>query len=151
MPMPPRILLYNHQSRQPAPLEAWQTAAECALPLCLAAATSAASELHSIEEIEINFVDDATIARIHGEFLNDPTPTDVITFPHGEIFISLETAEHQAAGLGETYEREVALYVIHALLHLAGWDDREGASREAMHRTQSAILDRVWPNASTNR
>ncbi len=139
--MPPRIQLYNHQSRHPAPLELWQTAAERALPLCLAAATSPASELHALEEIEINLVDDTTIARVHGEFLNDPTPTDVITFPHGEIFISLDTAQRQAAENGETYEREVALYIVHALLHLAGWDDREpGPRARPCMRSRSGFL-----------
>ena len=96
MPSAPKLQLFNHQSLQRAPLELWQSAAERALPLCLAAATSPASELHALEEIEINLVDDATITRVHGEFLNDPTPTDVITFPHGEIFISLDTAQRQA-------------------------------------------------------
>ena len=142
--MPLRILLFNHQSRQPAPVELWQSAVDRALPLCLAAATSPASELHGLEEIEINLVDDATMGRIHGEFLHDPSPTDVITFPHGEIFISLDTAMRQAAENGEVYEREVALYLIHGLLHLAGWDDGGEASREAMNRKQTAILEGVW-------
>lgn len=143
--MPPRLQLFDHQTRQPAPLDCWQSAAERALPLCLAAATSPASELHALEELEINLVDDATIAAVHGEFLDDPAPTDVITFPHGEVFISLDMAQRQAVENGESYEREVALYLVHALLHLAGWDDREAAARREMHRTQTAILDRVWP------
>lgn len=144
MPLVPRLQLFNHQSLQPAPLELWQSAAERALPLCLASATSPASELHALGEIEINLVDDATIARVHGEFLADPTPTDVVTFPHGEIFISLDTAQRQAAENAETYEREVARYLIHALLHLAGWDDREPAARAAMHAEQERILGQAW-------
>ena len=143
--MLPRLHLFNHQSRQPAPLERWQSAGDRALLLCLAAATTSTSDLHSLKEIEVNFVDDATIAQVHADFLNDPAPTDVITFPHGEIFISLDTAERQAKENGETCEREVVLYLIHALLHLAGWDDREEDAREKMHRTQAAILESVWP------
>ncbi len=142
-----KIQLYNHQSLQPAPLELWQSAAERALPLCLAAATSPTSELHALEEVEINLVDDTTIAQVHADFLNDPTPTDVITFPHGEIFISLDTAQRQAIEHGETYEREVALYIVHALLHLAGWDDGEPSDRTMMQQMQTAILDRTWLNA----
>ncbi len=148
MPGAPTIQLHNHQSSQPAPLDVWQSAAERALPHCLAAAASLASELHALEEIEINLVDDATIARIHADFLNDSAPTDVITFPHGEVFISLDTAERQAAEHGEPYEREVARYVVHALLHLAGWDDHEPADRVAMHAEQERILDVIW-NAAT--
>lgn len=139
-----KINLFNHQSRHPAPLELWHAAAERAVPLCFDAATSPASELHALNEIEISLVDDATIAQVHAEFLNDPTPTDVITFPHGEIFISLDTAQRQALENGESYEREVALYLIHALLHLAGWSDGETAEREKMNLKQTAILDRVW-------
>jgi probable rRNA maturation factor len=144
MPSAPRIELFNHQSRQPAPLEIWQAAANRAFPLCLQAAASSTTDLHILRQIEVNLVDDDAIARIHGEFLGDPTPTDVITFPHGEIFISLDTATRQAAENNEPYEREVALYLIHALLHLAGWDDREETLREEMHRQQAAILERVW-------
>ncbi len=94
----------------------------------------------SLKEIEISFVSDKAIARVHGEFLNDPTPTDVITFPHGEIIISLDTAHRQAAEHHETYEREVALYIIHGLLHLAGWDDHGESERLEMHSRQLKIL-----------
>lgn len=141
----PTLHLFNHQSRHPAPLDLWQSAAERALPLCLSAAKSPASDLHTLTEIEISFVDDPAITGVHQEFFNDPTPTDVITFPHGEIFISLDTAQRQAGEHHETYEREVALYIIHALLHLAGWEDHDEAAREHMHRIQASILDRAWP------
>jgi probable rRNA maturation factor len=140
----PRVELYNHQSRHHAPVELWRTVTNRALPLCLAAAKSADCELSRLEEIEVSLVPDDEISRIHEEFLNDPSPTDVITFPHGEIFISLDTAQRQSTENGESYEREVALYIIHALLHLAGWDDGDAESREAMWQTQSMILDRVW-------
>jgi probable rRNA maturation factor len=144
----PKVQIFDHQSRQPVLLESWQAAADRALPLCLAAANSAASELHALNEIEINLVDDDTIAGVHAEFLRDPTPTDVITFPHGEIFISLDTAQRQAAEMGEPYEREVARYIVHALLHLAGWDDRKPVDRAAMHLEQERILDLIWPAAA---
>src|SRR5580765_7677748 len=127
MPSAPRIELFNHQSRHPAPLHLWQAAADCAIPLCLAAAKSPDNELSRLGEIEVSLVSDEEISRIHREFLDDPSPTDVITFPHGEIFISLDTAERQAKENDQPYEREVALYLIHALLHLAGWDDQDEA------------------------
>ena len=146
--MPHALQLFDHQFLQPAALDLWQSAAERALPLCLAAATTSASDLHQLDEIEINFVDDATIAQVHASFLNDPSPTDVITFPHGEVFISLDTAIRQATDNGETYEREVALYIIHALLHLAGWDDREADDRSAMHAEQERILELLWSAAA---
>jgi probable rRNA maturation factor len=72
--------------------------------------------------------------------MGDPTPTDVITFHHGEIIISLDTAQRQAAENGEPYEREVTRYIVHGLLHLAGWDDREESGRREMHKVQETIL-----------
>lgn len=89
-------------------------------------------------------VSDRVIARIHQNFMNDPSPTDVITFHHGEVIVSLETAKRQAEEFGETYEREVARYMIHGLLHLAGWEDHDAEERQEMHRHQEAILAEVW-------
>ncbi len=132
--------LYNHQRRQPSRLKLWRKVAKRALPHCLAAAKSSGAALLSLKEIEVSFVSDKAIARVHGEFLDDPTPTDVITFPHGEIIISLDTAQRQAVEHGESYEREVALYIIHGLLHLAGWDDHEESQRHEMHLRQLKIL-----------
>ncbi len=93
-----------------------------------------------LEIVEVAFVDDAEIARVHGEFLGDPTPTDVISFDHGEILISVDTAERQAAAEGEILDRELALYLIHGILHLAGFDDREERERQRMKDEQERIL-----------
>ena len=87
------------------------------------------------------------LARAHADFLGDPTPTDVITFQHGEILISTETAIRQAAEHSHPPLRECALYLIHGLLHLHGHEDHEPAEAEAMKETQERILDRVWPAA----
>ncbi|MEZ0386318.1 MAG: rRNA maturation RNase YbeY, partial [Verrucomicrobium sp.] len=115
---------------------------------CREAAQGESAPLLELDEIDFVLVSDRTIAQVHGDFLNDPTPTDVITFHHGEILISLDTAVRQAAENGETYEREVARYMIHGLLHLAGWNDYEPAERTAMHEVQERILDSVWGRES---
>ena len=100
-------------------------------------------------EISICFVDDDHIARLHGEFLGDPTPTDVITFPlseddsrplEGEIVISSETAIRQADDHQTTPLTELHLYVIHGLLHLTGFDDLEEADFKEMEAAQEAYL-----------
>src|SRR5436190_14746033 len=109
----------------------------------MAAAKSDDAPIHVLEIIEISFVSDEAIAKVHGEFMGDPTPTDVITFQHGEIIISLDTAKRQAAENGELYEREVLRYMVHGLLHLAGWDDREETERVEMHRVQETILKQM--------
>lgn len=143
--MIPRLSLYdNQEGAREVPLERWQAVAERALPLCLAAAKPEGNDLQNLEEVEVSFVSDEDISRVHAEFLDDPSPTDVITFPHGEIIISLDTAAQQAVEHGETYEREAALYLVHGLLHLAGWDDHDPAEQKEMHRLQAKILDEAW-------
>ncbi len=98
-----------------------------------------------LEFLEVSLVPDAEIARIHGEFLGDPAPTDVITFGHGEIIVGVEVAAREARERGWPLERELLLYVIHGLLHLKGLDDGTPGEREEMTRAQEAILDAVWP------
>lgn len=125
-------------------LKKWRSVAARALPHCLAAVKSSDAPLTSVEEVEISFINDEAIAQVHSDFMNDPTPTDVITFHHGEILVSLDTAVSQGLEHQNPYEREVALYIIHGLLHLAGWEDAEPAERAEMHRLQEAILEQVW-------
>jgi len=139
MPLP-TLELYNHQETRPVSVDLWQEQAERALPDILAAAKSPEAPLHHLERVEITLVSDETIARVHSDFMGDSTPTDVITFQHGEIVISLDTAYRQAAEHGESYEREVTRYVVHGLLHLAGWDDRDETERRQMHEVQERIL-----------
>lgn len=67
-------------------------------------------------------------------------PTDVLTFQHGEIFISVETAKRHARAFGNPLASELRLYIIHGILHLHGLDDRTEAAAEDMKRTQEKIL-----------
>ena len=91
-------------------------------------------------EVEVTFVSDATIADVHRRFMNIPGPTDVITFDHGEIVISAETALENSKIHGKPLDEELALYLIHGLLHLRGFDDKEPQAAAAMSREQERIL-----------
>ncbi len=126
-------------------VEALRQQAEQALLLCLEEVVDASAPLATLGEIEISLVSDAEIGRAHGEFMNDPTPTDVITFHHGEILVSPETAERQRQAHGTSLQRELLLYAIHGLVHLAGHEDatEEGAAR--MREIQERILLQVCP------
>jgi len=117
-----------------------------ALPLVWNQPGAAPSVLPDLEEVEISLLDDRTIAAVHGDFLDDPSPTDVITFHHGEILVSTETAAREAAARGDLALRETALYVIHGLLHLHGHTDADPAARAVMHAAQDRILQAVWPS-----
>lgn len=100
--------------------------------------------LGALETVEVSLVSDEVIGGVHGEFMGDPGATDVITFQHGEAFISTDTALRCAAELGHAVEREVGLYLTHALLHLNGYEDAEAEEREEMRAVQERILDEVW-------
>jgi probable rRNA maturation factor len=88
-------------------------------------------------------VADAEIARLNEQFLAHHGPTDVITFQHGEILISIERAIAQARRFGTAVHDELALYLIHGLLHLAGYDDTTPAKRRVMHARQRALLGEI--------
>jgi probable rRNA maturation factor len=101
-------------------------------------------------EIGILLVDDRRIAKLHGEWFDDPTPTDVITFDlsaggalAGDIAVSTETARRMARDLGWTPRQEVAYYVVHGLLHLTGYDDRTPADRRAMRARERAVMKAI--------
>ncbi|MBK1854513.1 rRNA maturation RNase YbeY [Verrucomicrobiaceae bacterium 5K15] len=147
MPPLPEISIYNHQEVVPLGrelLELFQSAAELALPLVIEVAAEAGSALVHLEEVEVSIVDDETIADVHLRFMDIPGATDVITFDHGEIHISVETAISQAREYDNAYERELMLYIIHGLLHLAGHEDASEHGLAAMNRHQQEILEKVW-------
>lgn len=91
--------------------------------------------------IEITLLDDDEMARLHGEYLNDATATDVITFEHGELLIGIEVAARQATEYGSSLNREIALYGIHGMLHLSGYDDRNAADARSMEKRQEELLE----------
>ena len=136
-----KLTVYNHQRGHKTSARWIQKVARAALPSCMEAAKSAAAPLLSLAEIEVSIVSDDEIARVHADFLGDATPTDVITFHHGEIIISAGTAARQGAENRQDIDRELALYVIHGLLHLAGWQDDDPEEQRQMQRLQESILD----------
>ncbi|MDE1171913.1 MAG: rRNA maturation RNase YbeY [Verrucomicrobium sp.] len=101
--------------------------------------------------IEVNLLSAEESGRIHAEFLDDPAPTDVITFDHGEILICPRVAREQGKAYGRTMEEEVLLYGIHGLLHLRGWDDATPAQYKAMAEAQEEVWKRVKKKAAPKR
>ncbi len=140
--MIPELELYWHHSHLGIDQAQISARAPQAIAPCLAAPGPHSSDrpLGNLETVEISFVDDATITQIHADHLDDPTPTDVITFPHGEIFISLDTAAKAAPQHGQSATAETLLYLIHGLLHLNGHHDSDSEERTAMHAIQDRIL-----------
>lgn len=142
----PEFSLYDLQEALPLDLPRLTALAEAAWKLVVSGPPGPEEPvLGTLPEIEVSFISDDAIAKVHAEFLEDPTPTDVITFAHGEILISTETAIRQAADHCQPPDRETALYLIHGLLHLHGHEDASEAGFLAMKQRQEEILDAVWP------
>ncbi|QQL43696.1 rRNA maturation RNase YbeY [Sulfuriroseicoccus oceanibius] len=123
--------------------EAWlESLMGDALEACLAQPGSHPERmvLPVLDELDVALVDDETIADVHVRFMDIPGETDVITFDHGEIVISLDTAQRYAKEFGNGFVEEVARYAVHGLLHLNGHEDAEEGERAAMHREQERIL-----------
>lgn len=102
-------------------------------------------------EVSILLTDDDEIARVHGEFLDDPTPTDVMSFDLDdsiELIISVECARREAERLQHTIRAELALYVVHGLLHACDYDDHDAAERERMRAAEREVLARIGQRVS---
>ena len=110
------------------------------LPQLLQAPQGPDHVLSTLDTVEIAIVDDETIAAVHAEFLNDPTATDAITFQHGEILVSCDTAAAYAAAHGLPKEEELFRYMVHGLTHLHGYLDYEPEDRAALFAVQEPLV-----------
>src|SRR5947207_15795210 len=99
--------------------------------------------------VSLAFVDNPTIHRLNKQFLDHDEPTDVLSFPlsgpgakalEGEVVIGAEVARAQAADRGHDEQAELALYVVHGLLHLCGYDDTTPAAARRMRERERHYL-----------
>jgi probable rRNA maturation factor len=132
----PSLTLFNRQRKKRVNSSEFRTFAESAI----VEVTKLKSSVVLPEEINVIFVSDARIAAIHRQYMSVEGPTDVITFGHGEIVISVETAERQAKTFASSFEHELRLYCVHGLLHLAGFDDLTDVEFKRMAELQERIL-----------
>jgi probable rRNA maturation factor len=111
-----------------------------------------AAQGHSRASLSIAVVDNATIHTINQVHLGHDWPTDVITFPladpeetvlTGELVVSAEMACTAARELGVEPADELALYVVHGLLHLCGFDDHDDSERRRMRQREHELLSQA--------
>ncbi len=143
----PKLAVYDHQhvvSLDPGLISKLEAAAAAAMPMVLERCKQPESPLSRLEEVEVSLIDDATIADVHQRFMDIPGATDVITFDHGEIHISVETAQRHSAEYFQEFEAEVMLYILHGLLHLAGHEDATDEGHATMDMHQTELLSQVW-------
>lgn len=100
-------------------------------------------------DLSVAFVGDKEIAKVHADFMDDPSVTDVITFvgePNplepfaGEIVINVDQARRAGPEHGQTARAELLLYLVHGWLHLAGYRDKKPAEAKAMRAAEARCL-----------
>jgi probable rRNA maturation factor len=103
-------------------------------------------------EISLAFVDNPTIQRLNQRYLGHDEPTDVLSFPlsdpkakklAGELILGVEVARDQAAQRGHDVHAELALYIIHGLLHLCGYDDKSPDDENLMRQRERHYLAKL--------
>ena len=101
------------------------------------------------KEIGLFFVSKRRIAALHSQFFHDKTATDCLSFPLddpdllGEIFVCPKVAVEYDP---EKPYVETSLYIIHAFLHLLGYDDQQPRLRQQMRREQNRLLKKAIKN-----
>jgi probable rRNA maturation factor len=113
--------------------------------------------VHPDAELSLIFVEVPAMERLHVRWLDEPGPTDVLSFPMdelrpgsadrptppgilGDIVVCPEVAARQAEQAGHSAEEEMLLLVTHGLLHLLGFDHAEEDERREMFGLQNEIL-----------
>jgi len=97
--------------------------------------------------LSIVIMDDESIREVNRAFLRHDYPTDIITFPleesplEAELLIGAGVLRRQAAEYGVTVGTELARLIIHGVLHLTGYDDRDTTSRERMKEREDELLE----------
>ncbi|HEY2138736.1 MAG TPA: rRNA maturation RNase YbeY [Chthoniobacterales bacterium] len=149
----PVITVRNRQRAIGVKLSELERFAERALAECLRLPARTSDLLVKVPEVSVVLLSDRRMAALHRRFLNEAGPTDVITFEHGEIVISAETAWRQARAFRTSLDEELRLYIVHGLLHLRGYDDRTPKGAAEMKRVQERIVaevDRALRRAMAN-
>jgi probable rRNA maturation factor len=146
--MTPVVFAYDDQSTDPiaVELDRWAALATAVL----------VSEGCAGGELTLSFVDEADIAELHDEHMGDPSPTDVLSFPLdagaeeaadgapvllGDVVICAQVAQRNAADHAGTFDDEVALLVVHGVLHVLGHDHAEDAETAHMQARERALLE----------
>lgn len=117
--------------------------------------------IHPDADLAISFTDEATMEKLHIEFMDEPGPTDVLSFPMdelrpgtpedmtpagllGDIVVCPTVAERQAVTAGHETINEILLLTTHGILHLLGFDHAEPDEEKEMFGLQREILESFY-------
>lgn len=108
-------------------------------------------------DLAILFVDEAAMEELHIKWMDEPGPTDVLSFPMdelrpgtpsqptpagllGDIVVCPSVAARQAHTAGHSAEEEMLLLTTHGILHLLGYDHAEPEEEKEMFALQRQLL-----------
>lgn len=109
--------------------------------------------------LSVFLVGDVKMKELNRRYLKHNHTTDVISFGQGkrikklikkseavflgDIVISLQVAKREAAKYGNSFIKELNLYICHGILHLLGYDDKTAKGSKEMQRKQEKILKEI--------
>ena len=116
--------------------------------------------IHPQADLAVTIVDEAAMTALHEQWMDEPGPTDVLSFPMdelrppvddespepgilGDVVLCATVAERQAVAAGHSTEDELHLLTTHGILHLLGYDHAEPDEERAMFALQADLL-RAW-------
>ncbi len=118
--------------------------------------------INALAELSILLVDVEAMTELHVKWMDEPGPTDVMSFPMdeldtarrpdeagpgpallGDVVLCPAVAGSQAEQAGHSLDDELHLLTVHGVLHLLGYDHAEPADEREMFRLQNELLD-TW-------
>lgn len=121
--------------------------------------------VHDEADVAVIAVDEEAMAELHKQWMDQPGPTDVLSFPMdelrlpgpadepvagilGDIVICPSYVEAQASASGKNLEQELQLLTVHGLLHLLGFDHATSDDEKEMFGLQDGLLRRFRESLS---
>ncbi|MFH1784317.1 MAG: rRNA maturation RNase YbeY [bacterium] len=111
-------------------------------------------------EVIVSLVNDAYIRKLNKQFLGRDKATDVIAFPMeeemgsrggksivlGDVVVSVQRARAQSKQFKVSLHEEIALLIVHGVLHLLGYDDLNQADACVMRGKETQVLGKMRGN-----
>jgi len=109
---------------------------------------TARKEKSQIKDINYIFCSDSFLLELNQDYLEHDTLTDIITFDYsvskkaleGEIYISIDRVSENAFKFKRDFEDELHRVIIHGVLHLAGYKDKNPSDKAIMRKKEDTYL-----------
>ncbi len=125
--------------------------------VALARHVLAAMRVHPPAELSVVLVDEPAMTQLHVQWMDEPGPTDVLSFPMdelrpgsdgedsppgllGDVVLCPQVAARQARAAGHSAQEELLLLTTHGILHLLGYDHAEPDEEKEMFGLQRKLL-----------